>query len=163
MKTRNLLAIVVTGMAFYASPVFAESYFRVVCSPQAGTLSIDNDVTPDNSLPKGARQVIYSIQKTEKQIRCRLGKEVYKIWISYHPSRERGECAAAEFWSLWVRKGDSEIVFTADGDVCFPNQPLLQSLRIVSTPTEKSVTACDTDWDGVQSNAEPKCHSLQSF
>ena len=163
MNTRNLLAIVLFGTVFCGSPAFAESYFRVVCSPRTGSLSIDNNVTLDTSSSKRTRQGLYSIQKTKKQIRCELGEEVYQIWISYHPSRDRGECAAAEFWSLWVQKGHNQIVFTADGDVCFPNQPLLKSLRIVSTPTEKSVTACDTDWDGVQSNAAPKCHALQSF
>ena len=163
MNARNLLTIVVLGIVLRGSPALAESYFRVVCSPRTSSLTIDNNVTPDASPSNRTKQGFYSIQKTKKQIRCALGNEVYQIWISYHPSRERGECAAAEFWSLWVQKDHNQIVFTADGDVCFPNQPLLKSLRIVSTPTEKSVTACDTDWDGVQSNAAPKCHALRPF
>jgi len=142
-----------------AEDVAEETFMRFECARATDVMSIEAGIpvaqlTATTNLQRitpAARASLkkrgfYSVQKTSGTLSCAIGRETYRLFISYHEPRERGECAAAEFWSLWIETPSGhQFVYTLDGDVCFPGQPLLKSLRLESKGSMPSMTVCASD------------------
>lgn len=136
-----------------------ETFLHVQCTSSTGVMLIENILSSD-SLPVTPTSEelssddranllklgFYSIQRMTERQSCKLGSQTYSFFITYHPSRERGECAAAEFLSLWFEtpQGD-QFIFTVDGYACMPNQPFLKSLRLVTTSQGNSINVCTSN------------------
>lgn len=136
-----------------------ETFLHFECVPDNSKILIDNNLSIDK-LPVSShskelsasdraslrKRGYYSVQRTMDTLTCKLGEEVYSFFITFHQSKARGECAAAEFWSLkgFFPSGD-QFFYTLDGDVCFPNQPLLKSIRLESTPRGRSMNVCSSN------------------
>lgn len=149
-----------------------EVFMHVECIAESGKLLIDNNLSTD-MLPLASHSGklsiddrvalkklgYYSVAKTWDKQSCKLGAETYSFFISYHESRERGECAAAEFWSLWfVTPAGQQFAYTLDGDVCFPGQPLLKSIRLELVPHGQTLNVCASD----DSDAPVVCKTISN-
>ena len=159
VTTIAALSLLGIGATALAEDSRHENFVRFESSPRIGVISIENrlpaehlpvtlDLTKVSPTDRTKLRTLgyYSIQKTKGKQTCTLGTDVYSFFISHHPSRERGECAAAEFWSLWLETPQRhQLVYTVDGDVCFPRQPLLKSMRVQSTTQGPSVNVCSSD------------------
>lgn len=154
-----LLVTLSIAMGAGAEDGAGETFMRFECPPGADVMSIEagipvaqlSAITKLERITPAARASLkkrgfYSVQKTSGKLSCAIGRETYRLFISYHEPRERGECAAAEFWSLWIETPSGhQFVYTLDGDVCFPGQPLLKSLRLESRGATLSMTVCASD------------------
>lgn len=134
-----------------------ESFLHVQCKSSTGVMQIEN-ILPSDRLPIDtsikkhspnnrnnlSKQDLYSIQRTAGKRSCTLGTQTYFFFITYHPSRERGECAAAEFLSLWIETPHgNQLVYTIDGYACMPTQPFLKSLQLDTK--SNSINVCTSN------------------
>ena len=163
MSALKPLSLFFTAISFVVSAEAMdqahETFLHFECSPSTGIISIENRLSTDRlPVPVRSEKIssadrvtlkrlgYYSVQEKSGKHTCKIGADIYSFFISYHPSRERGDCAAAEFWSLWFETPQrDQFVYTLDGDVCFPGQPLLKSLRLESTPHGRSLNVCSSD------------------